>query len=89
MGARPQLIDATDSDDDDNQIEYGVNEIIINYSSIEQTTSIIEKKLNGGYSQDAIWIYVSNSLFDDKIVESIWNYYRNLYNDINFLINLP
>ncbi len=89
MGARPQSIDATDSDDDDNQIEYGVNEIIINYSSIEQTTSIIEKKLNGGYSQDAIWIYVSNSLFDDKIVESIWNYYRNLYNDINFLINLP
>ncbi len=89
MGARPQSIDATDRDDDDNQIEYGVNEIIINYSSIEQTTSIIEKKLNGGYSQDAIWIYVSNSLFDDKIVESIWNYYRNLYNDINFLINLP
>jgi len=89
MGARPQSIDATDSDDDDYQIEYGVNEIIINYSSIEQTTSIIEKKLNGGYSQDAIWIYVSNSLFDDKIVESIWNYYRNLYNDINFLINLP
>lgn len=89
MGARPQSIDATDSDDDDNQIEYGVNEIIINYSSIEQTTSIIEKKLNGGYSQDAIWIYVSNSLFDDKIVESIWNYYRNIYNDINFLINLP
>ena len=36
MGARPQSIDATDSDDDDNQIEYGVNEIIINYSSIEQ-----------------------------------------------------
>ena len=88
MGAQPQSIDAT-IDSDDDQIEYGVNEIIINYSSIEQTTSIIEKKLNGGYSQDAIWIYVSNSLFDDKIVESIWNYYRNLYNDINFLINLP
>jgi hypothetical protein len=47
MGVRPQSIDATiDSDDDeDNIIEYGVNEIIINYSSIEQTTSIIEKKL--------------------------------------------
>jgi hypothetical protein len=89
MGVRPQSIDATDSDDDDDHIEYGVNEIIINYSSIEQTTSIIEKKLNQGYSQDAIWIYVSNSLFDDKIVESIWNYYRNIYNDINFLINLP
>jgi hypothetical protein len=45
MGVRPQSIDATiDSDDDeDNIIEYGVNEIIINYSSIEQTTSIIEK----------------------------------------------
>ena len=89
MGVRPQSIDATDSDDDDDHIEYGVNEIIINYSSIEQTSKIIEHKLNGGYSQDAIWIYVSNSLFDDKIVESIWNYYRNLYNDINFLINLP
>lgn len=87
MGARPQLIDATDSDDD--QIEYGVNEIIINYSSIEQTTSIIEKKLNQGYSQDAIWIYVANDVFDEKITDDIWNYYRNLYNDINFLINLP
>jgi hypothetical protein len=86
MGVRPQSIDAT-IDSDDDQIEYGVNEIIINYSSIEQTTSIIEKKLNGGYSQDAIWIYVSNDLFHDKIVESIWNYYRYLYNDINFLIN--
>jgi hypothetical protein len=85
MGAQPQSIDAIDSDDD--QIEYGVNEIIINYSSIEQTTSIIEKKLNQGYSQDAIWIYVSNDLFDDKLVEFTWNYYRNLYNDINFLIN--
>ena len=91
MGVRPQSIDATiDSDDDeDNIIEYGVNEIIINYSSIEQTTSIIEKKISQGYSQDAIWIYISNDLFHDKIVESIWNYYRNLYNDINFLINLP
>ena len=88
MGVRPQSIDAT-IDSDDDQIEYGVNEIIINYSSIEQTSKIIEHKLNEGYSQDAIWIYVSNSLFDDKIVESIWNYYRNLYNDINFLINLP
>ena len=87
MGDRPNTIDATDSDDDEDQIEYGVNEIIINYSSIEQTTSIIEKKLSQGYSQDAIWIYVANDLFDDKIIDSIWNYYRNLYNDINFLIN--
>jgi hypothetical protein len=88
MGVRPQSIDATDSDDDeDNIIEYGVNEIIINYSSIEQTTSIIEQKLLNGYSQDAIWIYISNDVFDDKIVEFIWNYYRNLYFDINFLIN--
>jgi hypothetical protein len=87
MGVRPQSIDATDSDDDEDQIEYGVNEIIINYSSIEQTTSIIEKKLSQGYSQDAIWIYVSNDVFDDKIVDSIWNYYRYLYFDINFLIN--
>jgi hypothetical protein len=89
MGVRPQSIDATiDSDDDeDNIIEYGVNEIIINYSSIEQTTSIIEQKLLNGYSQDAIWIYISNDVFDDKIIESIWTYYRNLYFDINFLIN--
>ena len=88
MGVRPQSIDATiDSDDDNDQIEYGVNEIIINYSSIEQTTSIIEKKLNQGYSQDAIWIYVANDLFDDKILSTIWNYFRNLYFDINFLIN--
>jgi hypothetical protein len=89
MGVRPQSIDATiDSDDDeDNIIEYGVNEIIINYSSIEQTTSIIEQKLLNGYSQDAIWIYISNDVFDDKIIDSIWNYYRNLYFDINFLIN--
>jgi hypothetical protein len=88
MGVRPQSIDATDSDDDeDNIIEYGVNEIIINYSSIEQTSKIIEKKLSQGYSQDAIWIYVSNDVFDDKIIDSIWTYYRNLYFDINFLIN--
>jgi hypothetical protein len=87
MGVRPQSIDATDSDDDEDQIEYGVNEIIINYSSIEQTSKIIEKKLSQGYSQDAIWIYVSNDVFDDKIIDSIWTYYRNLYNDINFLIN--
>jgi hypothetical protein len=87
MGAQPQSIDATDSDDDEDQIEYGVNEIIINYSSIEQTSKIIEKKLSQGYSQDAIWIYVSNDVFDDKIIDSIWTYYRNLYNDINFLIN--
>ena len=90
MGVRPQSIDATiDSDDDNDQIEYGVNEIIINYSSIEQTSKIIEQKINGGYSQDAIWIYVANDVFDDKIIDSIWTYYRNLYNDINFLINLP
>ena len=90
MGVRPQSIDATiDSDDDNDLIEYGVNEIIINYSSIEQTTSIIEQKLLNGYSQDAIWIYISNDVFDDKIIECIWTYYRNLYNDINFLINLP
>jgi hypothetical protein len=89
MGVRPQSIDATiDSDDDeDNIIEYGVNEIIINYSSIEQTSKIIEQKLLNGYSQDAIWIYISNDVFDDKIIDSIWNYYRNLYFDINFLIN--
>ena len=87
MGVRPQSIDATDSDDDNDLIEYGVNEIIINYSSIEQTTSIIEKKLSQGYSQDAIWIYVANDLFDDKILSTIWNYFRNLYFDINFLIN--
>jgi hypothetical protein len=87
MGAQPQSIDATDSDDDEDQIEYGVNEIIINYSSIEQTSKIIEKKLSQGYSQDAIWIYVSNDVFDDKIIDSIWNYYRYLYFDINFLIN--
>jgi hypothetical protein len=87
MGVRPQSIDATDSDDDEDQIEYGVNEIIINYSSIEQTSKIIEKKLSQGYSQDAIWIYVSNDVFDDKIIDSIWTYYRYLYNDINFLIN--
>jgi hypothetical protein len=87
MGVRPQSIDATDSDDDEDQIEYGVNEIIINYSSIEQTSKIIEKKLSQGYSQDAIWIYVSNDVFDDKIIDSIWTYYRNLYFDINFLIN--
>jgi hypothetical protein len=87
MGAQPQSIDATDSDDDEDQIEYGVNEIIINYSSIEQTSKIIEKKLSQGYSQDAIWIYVSNDVFDDKIIDSIWTYYRNLYFDINFLIN--
>jgi hypothetical protein len=87
MGVRPQSIDATDSDDDEDQIEYGVNEIIINYSSIEQTSKIIEKKLSQGYSQDAIWIYVSNDVFDDKIIDSIWTYYRYLYFDINFLIN--
>jgi len=86
MGVRPQSIDAT-IDSDDDQIEYGVNEIIINYSSIEQTTSIIEKKLSQGYSQDAIWIYIANDVFDDKIIDSIWNYYRNVYFDINFLIN--
>ena len=86
MGVRPQSIDAT-IDSDDDQIEYGVNEIIINYSSIEQTTSIIEKKISQGHSQDAIWIYVANDLFDDKILSTIWNYYRNLYFDINFLIN--
>ena len=90
MGVRPQSIDATiDSDDDNDLIEYGVNEIIINYSSIEQTTSIIEQKLLNGYSQDAIWIYVANDVFDEKITDDIWTYYRNLYFDINFLINLP
>jgi len=90
MGAQPHSIDATiDSDDDNDLIEYGVNEIIINYSSIEQTSKIIEQKLLNGYSQDAIWIYIANDVFDEKITDDIWNYYRNLYFDINFLINLP
>ena len=73
----------SDNNKNEENVEYGVNEIIINYISDEQTTSIIEQKLLNGYSHDAIWIFISN----ENSVEDIWEHYRTKYDGINFLLN--
>tara|TARA_R110000822_G_scaffold42529_1_gene115576 strand:+ start:695 stop:943 length:249 start_codon:yes stop_codon:yes gene_type:complete len=77
----------SENNENEENVEYGVNEIIINYISNEQTTSIIEQKLLNGYSHDAIWIFISNDNFNENVVEDIWEHYRTKYDGINFLLN--